>query len=108
MATYLLTASMVPTNSACNSDGRGYINALDAFTGTSAGFSYFNLDNNAASNDKVQGIPIGSVDAGVGMPTLPSLLRGLTLFGGSSGNLGLLRTRPPRWDRVSWRELRRD
>ena len=108
VATYLLTASMVPTNSACNSDGRGYINALDAFTGTSAGFSYFNLDNNAASNDKVQGIPIGSVDAGVGMPTLPSLLRGLTLFGGSSGNLGVLRTLSPRWDRVSWRELRRD
>ena len=37
-----------------------------------------------------------------------SLLRGLTVIGKSSGNLESLRTRPPRWDRVSWRELRRD
>lgn len=108
VSTFLVTASMVPTGNACDADGRGYINALDAFTGTSAGGSYFDLDNNPATDDRVQNIPIGSVDAGVGMPTLPNLLRGLTLLGGSSGNIGALRSLSPRWDRVSWRELKRE
>lgn len=108
VSTYLVTASMVPTGNACDPDGRGYINALDAFTGTSALGSYFDLDNNPATDDKVGDLPVGSVDAGVGMPTLPDLLRGLTLLGGSNGEIVGLRTLSPRWDRVSWRELRKE
>ncbi len=108
VSTFLVTASMVPTGNACDADGRGYINALDAFTGTSANGSYFDLDNKPETDDRVQDIPIGSVDAGVGMPTLPNLLRGLTLLGGSSGSISALRTLSPRWDRVSWRELKRE
>jgi len=106
VSTYLITASMVPTGGACDANGRGYINALDAFTGTSAGSSYFDLDNNASTNDKTGDFPIGSVDAGVGMPTLPNLMRGVTLLGGSSGKVGGLPTALPRWERVSWRELK--
>ncbi|MCD9086517.1 PilC/PilY family type IV pilus protein [Stenotrophomonas sp. SY1] len=106
VASYLITASMVPTGSACDANGRGYINALDAFTGTSAGGSYFDLDNDQSTSDKTGGLPIGSVDAGVGMPTLPNLMRGVTLLGGSGGTIGTLRTLTPRWDRVSWRELK--
>lgn len=108
VASFLITASMVPTGSACDANGRGYINALDAFTGTSAGGSYFDLDNDQKTDDKTSGLPIGSVDAGVGMPTLPNLMRGVTLLGGSGGSIGTLRTLTPRWDRVSWRELRVD
>src|SRR5690606_36292020 len=33
----LVTASMLPTGDACEATGSGYINAVDAFTGTSAG-----------------------------------------------------------------------
>lgn len=106
VSSYLITASMVPTGSACDANGRGYINALDAFTGTSAGSSYFDLDNDASTSDKVDGLPIGSVDAGVGMPTLPNLMRGVTLLGGSGGSVVPVRTLRPRWERVSWRELK--
>lgn len=108
VASFLITASMVPTGSACDANGRGYINALDAFTGTSAGGSYFDLDNKPNTDDRTGGLPIGSVDAGVGMPTLPNLMRGVTLLGGSGGGVGTLPTLTPRWDRVSWRELRVD
>ena len=108
VSSFLITASMVPTGSACDANGRGYINALDAFTGTSAGGSYFDLDNDQSTDDKVNDLPIGSVDAGVGMPTLPNLMRGVTLLGGSSGTIGTLRTLTPRWDRVSWRDLKAD
>ncbi len=110
VSTFLVTASMIPTGDACESDGRGYINALDAFTGTSAGGSYFDLDGDGSTNDElVSGTPIGSVNVGVGMPTLPNLLRGMVVVGGSAGSdLGAPRTLAPRWDRASWREIRRD
>lgn len=107
VSTFLVTASMVPTGNACGGEGMGYINALDAFTGTSAGGSYFDLDGDGStSDDKVNGIPVGSVNLGVGMPTLPNLLRGLLAAGGSGGGLGGTPTLPPRWDRASWREIR--
>jgi type IV pilus assembly protein PilY1 len=108
VATFLITASMIPTGAACDPDGRGYINALDAYTGTSAGGSYFDLDNDPKTDDQVKGLPVGSVDAGVGMPTLPNLMRGLTLLGGSGGGVAGLPTRRPSWDRVSWREIKGD
>lgn len=106
VSSYLITASMVPTGTACDANGRGYINALDAFSGTSAASSYFDLDNDPGTSDKTGDLPIGSVDAGVGMPTLPNLMRGVTLLGGSGGAVGTLRTLQPRWERVSWRELK--
>jgi type IV pilus assembly protein PilY1 len=110
VSTFLITASMIPSGDACESSGRGYINALDAFTGTSAGGSYFDLDGSGSTgNEMIDGVPIGSVNVGVGMPTLPNLLRGRVVVGGSAGSeLGAPRTLTPRWDRASWREIRRD
>ena len=97
----------MPTGDACEADGTGYINALDAFTGTSAGSSYFDLDNDGSTADEVIGdVPIGSYNPGVGMPTLPNLLRGQLVVGGSgSGDVSQVATLRPRWDRVSWREI---
>jgi len=110
VSSFLITASMIPTGDACESDGRGYINALGAFTGTSAGASYFDLDGDGATIDEtIGGQPIGSVNVGVGMPTLPNLLRGMVVVGGSAGSdLGAPKTLAPRWERASWREVRRD
>ncbi|MCR6626718.1 MAG: PilC/PilY family type IV pilus protein [Pseudoxanthomonas sp.] len=108
-STFMITASMIPTGDACESSGRGYVNALDAFTGTSAGASYFDLNGGGTSNDVVGGVPVGSVNLGVGMPTLPNLMRGMLVVGGSAGSdLGAPPTLAPRWDRASWREIRRD
>lgn len=111
-AGYLVTASMIPSNDACGADGRGYINAVDAFTGTTASNgSYFDLnDDGKTSDDTVSGRATGSVDAGVGMPTLPSLLRNRLVVGGSAGNItdGGLGVQLPQVNRRSWTELRRD
>jgi len=110
VSTFLVTASMVPTGDACEADGTGYINALDAFTGTSAGGSYFDQNRNGdTTDDTAGGIPVGSINAGVGMPTLPNLLRGLLIVGGTAGDdLGDPATLSLSWDRVSWREIRLD
>lgn len=110
VSTFLITASIVPTGDACESGGSGFINALDAFTGTSAGGSYFDLDGDGSTTDEVVGgRPVGSVNVGGGMPTLPNLLRGRFVVGGSAGSdVRGTRTLAPRWDRASWREIRRD
>ena len=110
VSTFLITASMIPTGDACQADGSGFINALDAFTGTSAGGSYFDLDGSGSTDDAaVGGLPVGSVNLENGMPTLPNLLRGLLVAGGTGGaGLGSPMTLSPRWDRVSWREVRED
>jgi len=110
VSTFLITASMIPSGDACESDGSGFINALNAFTGASAGGSYFDLDGDGSTTDEYVGeIPVGSVNLGVGMPTLPNLLRGRLVAGGSSGSgLGSPLTLHPRWDRASWREIRGD
>ena len=107
----LVVASIIPVNDACQSGGRGYLNALDAFTGTSlAGGSFFDLDGDGDFTDEVVGDgenapPVGSVDLGVGMPTLPNLLRELAVVGGSTGGTGSVPVMDARFTgRVSWRE----
>lgn len=105
----LVVSSVIPTADACQADGRGYLNALDAYTGTSTGPSLFDLDGDGVFEDEVIGddkLPVGSVDLGVGMPTLAELLRGLAVVGGSSGKLGSVQIREARnVGRVSWREV---
>lgn len=111
VSTFLVTASIIPSGDACEAGGRGYINALDAFTGTSAGGSYFNLDGDGNTQEEtgVPPRPVGSVNVGGGMPTLPNLLRGRFVVGGSGGSdVRGTQTLAPRWDRASWREIRGD
>lgn len=110
----LVFASIIPESDACQPDGRGYINALDAFTGTSTGPSFFDLDRDGNFDDETLAdgggtVPVGSVDLGVGMPTLPNVLRGLAVVGGSGGGTGGVPIRETRnVSRVSWREVIRD
>ncbi|MGN0858369.1 MAG: pilus assembly protein, partial [Stenotrophomonas sp.] len=105
----LIISTVIPTADACQADGRGYINAIDAYTGTSTGPSLFDLNGNGSFDDETIGdddLPVGSVDLGVGMPTLAEILRGLAVVGGSSGNLGNVPIREARnVGRVSWREV---
>jgi type IV pilus assembly protein PilY1 len=111
----LVTASMMPTGDACDSSGSGYINAVDAFTGTSAGKSFFDLDGDGDTTDNhIGGVPVGSVNFGVGMPTLPIFLDGSLIVGGTGGENGGGGKPAPggivgkEWSRVSWREIRGD
>lgn len=111
VSTFLITASIVPSGDACESGGSGYINALDAFTGTSAGGSYFDLNGDGSSNEVVgtPSRPVGSVNVRGGMPTLPNLLRGRFVVSGSADSeVRGTATLRPRWDRVSWREITAD
>lgn len=107
----LILSSVIPTSEACQPDGRGYLNALDAFTGTSSSTSLFDLNGNGSYTDDVldsngSKLPVGSVDLGVGMPTLADVLRGVAVLGGSSGGLGKVDVRETRnVGRVSWREI---
>lgn len=106
---YLITASMTPTGDACEPAGSGYINALDAFTGTSPGAgSFFDLDGKPDTASVVDGLPVGSIGVGVGMPTLPNILRGRMLVSGTNAGLASPAIVTPQWDRVSWREIRRE
>jgi type IV pilus assembly protein PilY1 len=103
--TVLVFASLIPpTEATCDAPGKGYVNALDVFTGTGVPQDgYFN-------KGKVGGNPVGSVDLGVGMPTLPIVIDNLLVVGGSTGGVGQTPVNPqggaPK--RVSWREILRD
>ncbi|HQY49405.1 MAG TPA: PilC/PilY family type IV pilus protein [Thermomonas sp.] len=112
VANILVTASMIPEGDACDASGTGYINALDAFTGTSAGSSFFDLDGDGSTTDSaIGGVPVGSVNFGVGMPTLPIFLDGKLIVGGTnagSGSPGAGGISKKSWSRVSWREIRSD
>ena len=122
----LEVSSIIPTSAnACQADGRGYLNALDAFTGTSAKKPYFDVDGDGDFSDETVTytdgsgntvtVPIGSVDLGVGMVTQGSLFSGnpddlgLICAGGSAGGLGCRGKNDPRnVGRVSWREIRQE
>lgn len=111
-------ASIIPASgNRCAPGGRGYLNAVDVFTGTAlpgsgGSSSYFDLNGNGRSDDDVlsgtdgQKHAVGSVDVGVGMPTNPNQVENLLVVGGSTGERGSVPTQPgsggPR--RVLWRE----
>lgn len=116
--TVLLAASLVPPETGtCDAGGSGFINALDAFTGTSLSAPYFDINNdgNYDDEDKIADadgnlVAVGSVDLGVGMPTLPTLIEKLLVVGGSKGTLGSITMNPQGGAarRISWREILRD
>jgi type IV pilus assembly protein PilY1 len=116
--TVLLAASLIPPESGtCDAGGSGFINALDAFTGTSLGAPYFDVngdgkydDGDSQTTDDGTTVPVGSIDLGVGMPTLPTLIEKLLVVGGSKGVLGAVAMNPQGGAarRISWREILRD
>lgn len=119
--TVLVTASLVPpTTGTCDAGGSGFINALNAFTGASLSQPFFNVDANTVngaqdfSNDVITvagvNIAVGSVDLGLGMPTLPSVIDELLVAGGSGGTIGSVAINPQGAGsrRISWREIRKD
>src|SRR5690606_35100305 len=109
----LVTASMIPTGTGCDSGGTGYINAVDAFTGTSTGSSFFDT-NGDGKVDASDGVA-GSMNYGVGLPTVPIVFPGRIVVGGTGGTGGGGANGPGggpnkgnSWIRVSWREIRVD
>jgi type IV pilus assembly protein PilY1 len=112
----LIFSSIVPptasTVNSCDAGGTGYINALDAFSGTSLTAPFFNEPDPTLTDDDDNELPIGSLPIEAGMPTAPIIIGNQLVVGDSSGGIptsmdvnapGGSSTR-----RVSWRELLND
>ncbi|MGY6519793.1 MAG: pilus assembly protein [Lysobacteraceae bacterium] len=109
----LLSASIAPTDDPCEVGGSGYINAIDAFTGAALDLPFFDVDGDGEFDEGdfigQPGTAVGSVDLGVGMPTLPAIIRQILVGGGSSGQTGDININDPTdVGRISWREIVRD
>ena len=104
-----ITSSIIPSSDPCTPGGRGYINAINAFTGGSVGEHFFDVDGDGSfSDDEINGKAVGSIDLGVGMNTDSVLIDKLLSAGGSSGGTGSVRINPDSSSgRVSWREVLR-
>ncbi len=110
----LLGASIIPAADPCEFGGRGFINAISAFSGTSIGQPFFDVDGDGAFGDDVisvggGSVPVGGIDLGVAMPTTPTVIENLLVGGGSSGTTGSINVQnPANQGRISWREIVRD
>lgn len=112
----MVTSSIIPpATNTCEAGGSGYVNAIDVFTGTSVHEVFFDANGNRNYSDDtvvVGGVtlPIGSIDLGIGMPTMPTMIDDLLVVGGSNGRLGSVGINPqggaPR--REAWHEIVRN
>ena len=107
LADALIFPTIIPNTADPCQQGRGYLNALDAFTGTSLSTALFDVNRDGNySNDRIGTTAIGSVDLGIGMVTNPAALDKIIAACGSSGNCGDTPYRNPTdAGRISWREV---
>lgn len=119
LGTALIASSIVPGagSSTCDPGGTGFINAFDAFTGTTPSEPFFDINGDGTVNDddkikttidgKEVYLPAASLDLGIGMPTRATIIDKLLVVGGSGGGLGSVTINPQGVGarRVSWREL---
>ena len=116
--TVFVFPTVVPTSSnACESSGKGFLNAIDAFTGTSVNvkgvnFEYFDVGSDGSkSNDSIGPtggkLPVGSIETNIGMVTKPIQVGSLIVYGGSDGGKTSTRVHllPASTKRLSWREM---
>jgi type IV pilus assembly protein PilY1 len=114
LGTVLVAASIVPNADPCDAGGTGYINAIDAYTGTSVQNPFFDVDGDGSFDDDrlTSGnttVPVGSVNLGIAMPTSPTVVESLLVAGGSLGTTAAVKVNNPLLKgRISWREIVRD
>lgn len=105
----LIAGSIIPSTSNPCLPGRGYINAIDAFTGTSLLTGLFDANRDGTFGNDTLGAgntAVGSIDLGVGMVTDPALLDRLLVAGGSLATLASTPLDPALYGgRISWREI---
>jgi type IV pilus assembly protein PilY1 len=115
----LVASSIIPQSSDCDVSGRGFVNAVDIFTGAAVSTPFFDANGDGAFNNldtlkngtetTSPNIPVGSIDLGVGMPTDPTVLENLVVVGGSKGTTGSVGIqRVVKDGRISWREILKD
>jgi type IV pilus assembly protein PilY1 len=110
----LIASSIIPSTANPCLPGRGYLNLIDAYTGTSLANSTLDANNNGKFDDDTmdvggQNVSIGSVDPGAGMLSDFATLDKLIVGQGSSGRTASFGFRGDRGvGRISWREITRN
>lgn len=112
----LVFSSIIPpgqaTVNSCEAGGSGYVNAIDAFSGTGLPASFFDYSPDTIPDGNGNNLPIGSLPIGWGMPTAPIIIGDKLVIGDSSGGQPTaINVFPPGGDstrRISWRELFND
>lgn len=114
-------SSIIPLpGDGCDSGGTGYLNAVDAFTGTNpravggGTYTFIDVNNDGQGNDRIAGNSgtgesgfITSVDLGIGMPSQGIGVGNAIYVCGSDAECGRAPTPPPGAGpgRLRWREL---
>jgi len=103
----LIASSMIPTVDLCEPGGRGYINAINPFTGARLTKGFFDVTGDGGFLDD---LAVSSIDPDVGKPSEGILIGNKFIVGGSQAkmedetvNTGNIPT-----GRISWREIIRD
>jgi type IV pilus assembly protein PilY1 len=112
----LVFSSIVPpgqeTVNSCEAGGTGYVNAIDAFSGTGLPTSFFDYAPDSVSDGSGTSLPLGSLPIRSGMPTAPIIIGDKLVIGDSSGGQPTaINVFPPGGNstrRISWRELFND
>ncbi|MEY4978206.1 MAG: hypothetical protein RLZZ352_476 [Pseudomonadota bacterium] len=109
----LVVSSIIPLEDPCTPGGKGYINALNPFSGGSV-FSdtdtkgFFDVNNNNLfTDDKLGTNFVDTVDLDVGIPGGCVLIGNRLVCGGSKATLGTVKVNAGESSRrrVSWREI---
>ncbi len=108
----LVASSIIPVTDPCIPGGKGYLNAVNPYSGARLTLGFFDVNGNRQfTDDKLNDHLISSVDLGVGMPGEAVLISNLLVVGGSSGNIedilinqGVVANK----GRISWREIIQD
>lgn len=107
----LVASSVIPEEDACDPGGRGYLNAVNPFTGGRLANPFYDIDNDGEyADDTLDGAYPGSIDLGIGMPGEPVLIGNRLVVGGSEGKVEDVRINPgaspaTSRGRISWREI---
>jgi type IV pilus assembly protein PilY1 len=116
----VVTSTMIPpTASTCEAGGSGFINAVDAFTGTAMDEAFFdmNKDHNFDNLDTITiNTPAGPVQVGVSSvstgasPTKVVFVGNTLFYSKTDGSMGSDQGNPPGGNprRVMWREILKD
>ncbi|MCY1376770.1 Type IV pilus biogenesis factor PilY1 [compost metagenome] len=109
----LLASSVIPVDDVCKPTGRGFLNAVNPYTGGSLVNPLFDFDDDKGFADDAfsDGDYAGSIDLDVGKPGEPILVGDRLVVGGSKGKLGDVRINQGASSgtsfrgRISWREI---
>ncbi len=115
LGTTVIASSMTPTVSDCQTDGTGFVNAIDAFTGASVAPNFFDLDGDGSYADDVVQladgtiVPVGSAELVEGAHGDPVFMGSTLYVGGSRATRGQADINLNSiYGRKSWREAVND